>query len=146
MLLLLFASRVPSMIVLQVCSCTVLFPFRVVGRPKTDYTNMTARTENLTDFNRYDIINKLLSLNLVLLKQSKLLRIICSRKKERSGRFCLKRAWFTCSQRTKHILAVPFRSSVKHTHCKTIKAHSILNLSKIKIKVSNVNSCTVDSE
>ena len=33
--------------------------FRVVGRPKTDYTNMTARTENLTHFNRYDIINKL---------------------------------------------------------------------------------------
>ena len=31
------------------------FHFRVVGRPKTDYTNMTARTENLTDFNRYDI-------------------------------------------------------------------------------------------
>lgn len=39
----------------------MLSRFRVVGRPKTDYTNMTARTENLTDFNRYDIINKLFS-------------------------------------------------------------------------------------
>ena len=41
--------------------CVVSFPCG--RRPKTDFTNMTARTENLTDFNRYDIINKVFSLN-----------------------------------------------------------------------------------
>lgn len=49
----------------------------VVGRPKTDCTNMTSRTENLTDFdNRYDITNQVLNLPN---KAMKMLKMVLSK-------------------------------------------------------------------